>query len=254
MNTPQQGQLFWFDLLTTDVDRSVAFYTALFGWAVTEVDSGDAAPYRALTHDGVPFGGMVPMSDAAEIGAHWKAYMRCDAVDATAEAAVSVGGEILVPPTDLPEVGRYAAIGDPFGGYFSPLELLEPGDGQPAPFSWHELRAPDFAVAWAFYSTLFPWDEAPVVEREDGAPVQLIRMGGVDDGVVSPKDSLGHWIHHVAVGDIDEAIKKAESLGANCLEGPTSLPSVRPDAPALGRTAVLTDPSGALFGLCAFEL
>jgi len=197
---------------------------------------------------------MVSMSAGAEIESHWKAYMRCDAVDATADAAVDLGGELLVSPTDLPGVGRYAAIGDPFGAYFSPLELLADDDQAPeSAFAWHELRAPDFAVAWAFYSTLFPWDEAPVVERHDGSPAQLIRQEGVDVGAVIPHEGLGHWVHYVAVSDLEKTIALAVKYGATRLEGPAPLPSVRPDAPALGHTALLKGPTGALFGLCCLS-
>ena len=248
-----QGHLFWFDLLTTDVRTASAFYTELFGWTVTAVDSGGEEPYQALLYNGRPLGGMVTMSPDADIESHWKAYMRCDAVDATAAAAVDLGGEVLVPPTDLPGVGRYAAIGDPFGGYFSPLELLTDDEQAETPFAWHELRAPDFAVAWAFYSTLFPWDEAPVVERHDGAPAQLIRQEGVDIGAVIPHEGLGHWVHYVAVDNLEETILLAEKHGATRLEGPSPLPSVRPDAPALGQTALMKGPTGALFGICCLS-
>ena len=72
-------------------------------------------------------------------------------------------------------------------------------------------------------------------------------------GAVLPHDGLGHWVHYVAVEDLEETIVRAEKAGATCLEGPTALPSVRPDAPALGQTALLKGPTGALFGICCLS-
>ena len=50
--------------------------------------------------------------------------MTVENVDATATAAVKLGGEIAMPPQDVPEVGRIAVVIDPQGaaiGLFKPL-------------------------------------------------------------------------------------------------------------------------------------
>ena len=46
---------------------------------------------------------------------HWGAYVTVDDADATAASASSAGGTILVPPTDIEQVGRFTTIQDPTG-------------------------------------------------------------------------------------------------------------------------------------------
>jgi predicted enzyme related to lactoylglutathione lyase len=38
-----------------------------------------------------------------------------DSADTTAKLAQKLGGKIIVPPRDIPEVGRFAVIQDPQG-------------------------------------------------------------------------------------------------------------------------------------------
>ena len=48
----------------------------------------------------------------------WMVYFNVDDPDAVAAKAEQLGGTVAVPPTDTP-AGRFAAIGDPLGAYFS---------------------------------------------------------------------------------------------------------------------------------------
>jgi len=45
----------------------------------------------------------------------WISYVTVDSVDTTAQQAEKLGGKILMPPRDIPEVGRFAVIQDPQG-------------------------------------------------------------------------------------------------------------------------------------------
>jgi predicted enzyme related to lactoylglutathione lyase len=45
-------------------------------------------------------------------------------VDATARKAEELGGKVLMPPTDIPKVGRFSALMDPQGVMFSVITYL----------------------------------------------------------------------------------------------------------------------------------
>ena len=95
---------------------------------------------------------------------NWSGYIAVDDVDATVEKAKGLGATIHMPPTDIPEVGRFAVVGDPQGAVFMPFRPLPPPTppvapppGSPGTVGWHELYASDWEKAFAFYSDMFGW-------------------------------------------------------------------------------------------------
>jgi hypothetical protein len=49
----------------------------------------------------------------------WGAYVTVDDVDAVVARVSGLGGQVLLAPTDIPTVGRFAMIGDPQGATIS---------------------------------------------------------------------------------------------------------------------------------------
>jgi predicted enzyme related to lactoylglutathione lyase len=45
----------------------------------------------------------------------WISYVTVDDTDATAQQAEKLGGKVMMPPRDIPEVGRIAVLVDPQG-------------------------------------------------------------------------------------------------------------------------------------------
>jgi predicted enzyme related to lactoylglutathione lyase len=45
----------------------------------------------------------------------WGTYVTVDNVDSTLEKCTALGGKVIVPPMDVPNVGRMAVIQDPQG-------------------------------------------------------------------------------------------------------------------------------------------
>ena len=50
---------------------------------------------------------------------NWGLYITVDDVDATAEQATGMGAKIIMPPQDIPEVGRFCVMQDPQGAFIS---------------------------------------------------------------------------------------------------------------------------------------
>lgn len=55
----------------------------------------------------------------AHVPAHWLTYFWVDDVDASVQKAASLGGAALMPPMDIPNVGRFAVVRDPQGAVFA---------------------------------------------------------------------------------------------------------------------------------------
>lgn len=120
---PVHGTICWTELNTKDVEAAKKFYSELLGWTMTKSEAGGDG-YTEVRAGGRPFGGMMQM--CAEFGdapSHWMSYVAVTDVDASAQRVEELGGKILVPPTDIPNVGRFCIINDPTGAAISLITL-----------------------------------------------------------------------------------------------------------------------------------
>ena len=119
----EPGSLGWNELLSTDVDASIAFYGGLFGWDA-ETQSGGPMPYTEWKLSGRSIGGMMPKPEMmpAEVPAHWAVYFIVEDADASAAKVTELGGTVVMPPMDI-EPGRFAVISDPQGATFNIMKL-----------------------------------------------------------------------------------------------------------------------------------
>ena len=72
-----QGRFVWYDLMTSDLDSAVDFYTRLVDWGTTPWQGG-GDPYTMWTNDKVPLGGIMSIPEPAKsAGAppYWIAYV-----------------------------------------------------------------------------------------------------------------------------------------------------------------------------------
>jgi len=117
----QHGAFSWFELMTSDVDGAKKFYTNLFGWDTESMPMGDMN-YTIVKVGEEGLGGiMATPPQAAGTPPNWGVYVTVNDVDATARKAKEVGGKILVPPTDIPTVGRFCVLQDPQGATISAI-------------------------------------------------------------------------------------------------------------------------------------
>jgi predicted enzyme related to lactoylglutathione lyase len=117
----QHGAFSWCELMTTDVDAAKTFYTKLFGWE-SEAMSMPGMTYTVVKAGGKGIGGIMTIPKEAK-GAPpiWGSYVTVDDVDKTAQTAKQLGAKILVPPTDIPTVGRFCVIQDPQGAVINAI-------------------------------------------------------------------------------------------------------------------------------------
>jgi len=114
------GDVSWTELLTTDVAGAKSFYATVLDWEMEETDMG-SGPYTVLKAGDQQIGGIMAMPDGTPPGTppHWGSYVTVNDVDEVAEKAKTYGGRLLVPPTDIPGVGRFCTFRDPQGAVLS---------------------------------------------------------------------------------------------------------------------------------------
>ena len=243
------GSFVWYDLMSTNVDRSLDFYTQLFGWTNTPMEMPGLGTYQRLSTRGIPLGGINRLDPTYGIPSYWVPYVSVSDVDATCDAGKRGFGTVRVAPTDIPQVGRFAVLGDPKGASIALLRMIDEMPPLPSPppdghVAWVELMTSDADAVKGFYADLFRW----------GARAQQMPMGTYH--VFSPrgKRPRGHDANasresavlcvalYFLTRDVDALVQRAQALGASVL-----VPA--DDVPGVGRIAVLGDPTGAMFGL-----
>lgn len=119
------GMFTWPELATPDPAGSVAFYSGLFGWKTKPESGFDTAPYVEWINGEAHIGGLMPMRGEMWQGVppHWMLYVTVADCDADAAKVASLGGRVRVPPTDIPNVGRFSVVSDPQGATFSLIQM-----------------------------------------------------------------------------------------------------------------------------------
>ena len=244
---PWPGRFVWHDLMTTDAERSQAFYTELFGWRI-EARSVMGHTYREVHAGPGPIGGIIeeqkiPMS-------HWMPYVAVDDVAAATARITEHGGSVCVPPTEIPDTGTFAVVGDPQGAYFSVYTGREGKHGfdpdlpVPGRVCWNEVLTTDDQKAQEFYSAVFGWKDDPKDIGEMGTyHCQMLgdkQAGGLMTNPMNGAPSC--WLVYFLVEDLAAATNRAKELGANAMMENTPIPEV-------GKFSMLADPVGAVFAL-----
>jgi len=124
----EPGAPSWFELMTTDIEAARRFYADVFGWrAATDAGTGYTEFFLRDTPGGKAgraIAGMLARpAGMASIPPSWLVYFDVADVDAAAIVATKLGGRTVVPPRDIPRVGRFAVLMDSTGGGFAVLRL-----------------------------------------------------------------------------------------------------------------------------------
>lgn len=117
----EPGALSWCELATRDAEGAGKFYAGLFGWGLR---SRADFPYTEFLRGETPIGGMYVLGpDAPDVSSNWMIYFQTADCDASAARVKAGKGEVLVAPSDIPGVGRFAVLEDPQGAAFSVIRL-----------------------------------------------------------------------------------------------------------------------------------
>jgi uncharacterized protein len=111
------GGWFWNELWTTGAQAALAFYQTAFGYTVDSMPMGPDMTYHVLkSADGKMRAGLVQAPPDMKMPSNWLPYIHVPDCDAAAAKAKALGAQaIVVPPSDIPNIGRFSVIIDPTG-------------------------------------------------------------------------------------------------------------------------------------------
>ena len=136
----------------------------------------------------------------------WTTYLASADADKTAEAIKAAGGQVLMEPFDVMDVGRMFMAIDPGGAMFgvwqgkahTGVQLAN----EPGSLTWSENMSRDYEANKAFYGAVFGYHFSDIGGGDvqyatldiDGRPVGGIGTVGADQPADAPRALLGHLL------------------------------------------------------------
>ncbi|WP_112470484.1 VOC family protein [Streptomyces triticisoli] len=223
----------WVDAQLPDLEAGKRFYGELFGWSFDEKAYDRFVPARL---EGEPVAALAPKTDG-RMPTVWTVYFATPDARALAARIRAGGGQVVMPPAPVDDLGTAALAADPEGAVFG---LWQPGSHpgfgrrhEPGTFVWAQLYARDTEAANAFYGGLF--HDAlfgPDAEPDFG-------RAAVTD--VFPAEMPPHFLVHFRVADVEAALGEVGRLGGRV--------QVPPFGTSYGNVAVVADDQGASFAV-----
>ena len=237
----------WVDLGVTDIPTAQEFYGGLFGWDIQDTGP-ESGGYRMCEIDGQPVAGIGPKMDP-NMPTFWTTYLATEDADVTAAKIKAAGGQVIVEPFDVMDVGRMAIAMDPGGAAFGIWQAkLHTGirlANEPGSLIWSENMSRNYEANKAFYKTVFGYSYGDIgAEGMNYATLDLDgrSVGGIGEiGAEMPAEMPANWGTYFAVDDTDAAVAKVTELGGSVVAPAWDSP--------YGRMAVVSDNQGAVFSL-----
>lgn len=244
------GRFAWHELWTLDSAASTRFYAQIFPWTAQLWDKETG--YTLFMGKNGPDAGCHKLgadSNGQGIRPRWNTYISAADVDATVPVAVAHGAAVVVPPMDIPRVGRFAMLADPQGAVFGLLYRNETAAARPLPpppgsIVWNELLTSDAEAALRFYSALFGWELMTRIDMGPKGAYLVFGAGGVQMGgmMAAPVPGGPLWLPYTEVENTDALVASAVKSGATLCLGPQTVPGG-------GRIANFLDPQGVMFAV-----
>jgi predicted enzyme related to lactoylglutathione lyase len=238
----------WVDLSVSDLGAARLFYESLMGWEISE-SPPEYGGYLNCAKNGRPAAGIGPkmLADAPNA---WLTHFAVSDAEASAERVGAHGGQVLLGPLDVMELGRMALCADPSGAVFS---LWQAGShlglgvvNEPGAMIWTEQMSRSSEPNLAFYNAVFDWefhDMSTDGFRYASFVSQGRDIGGVGEYGPDDLELPAQWWVYLAVNDTDAAVDQVLELGGSVVRPPADSP--------YGRIATVADNQGASFSLMA---
>ena len=110
----------WAELNARGVEKTLPFYSKLFGWGEKKSSMAEGQDYIEFQLDGHSIAGATEMPPMVpkEVPSYWLVYFNVEDVDKKFKEAEAAGAEHILHPMDFPG-GRFAVLRDPQGAVFA---------------------------------------------------------------------------------------------------------------------------------------
>ena len=108
------GYFCWDEVMAKDAKKEVDFYTQIFDWKCDPMDMGPMGTYYVFKLGEKSAAGCMAPQDPNQPSA-WMCHVAVENVDTSTERAERLGATVVVPPSDIPNIGRFSVFSDPTG-------------------------------------------------------------------------------------------------------------------------------------------
>jgi predicted enzyme related to lactoylglutathione lyase len=228
------GAPWWLDLASPGTPAAQEFLTGLFGWEPVDAAESGVAGYTVQILPGTEFpsvAGLMPTEDST-MAPLWTCFFRVPNLRTSADTVRLVGGTVLMEITPIGDFGRMILALDPQGAGFGLWDITPTtsviNTGIPHTLHLIELRCPDPEKAERFYTTVLGASPHPAVPGEQNIGWQI----------APTPETPARWTPYFTVTDLNASLARARSLNGE----------IKPP-PSPGRTAIVSGPATAPFGL-----
>lgn len=113
----QPGWSTWNEVLSDDPAASARFFAGVFGWKTEESEMGGVGKYIIFTDGKEQVAGAMKAPDG--VPPHWLSYWATNDLDRSLAKVKERGGQVPMPPMNIPNIGRVAVAVDPTGATFA---------------------------------------------------------------------------------------------------------------------------------------
>ena len=119
------GDFVWAQLFARDPAAAGRFCTSVAGWEVLPDTRSDRPDVSVLASGGYSRASVAPLPPRPRAKPGWLLYIRVADVKASAAKVISLGGRVLVAPSDAPTEHWRAVIADPTGTVIGLVQLQD---------------------------------------------------------------------------------------------------------------------------------
>lgn len=251
-----EGTPCWVDCQVDDTKAAREFYGRLFGWQI-EDGPEEFGGYLMAMKDGKAAAGIGPKPEGMPMPSVWTTYIAADSADAVADKITAAGGQVMMPPFDVADVGRMFVGLDSTGGAFGVWQAMSHNGvgicNEPGTLCWNELHTRQYDEAKRFYGEVFGYSYQGMMGGSENGyatfslPGSEDGVGGICDDTAMPDapEAPTHWLTWFAVDDVDASTALVAELGGQAMMPPMDMP--------VGRASVVAGPQGEFFGLIALQ-
>jgi hypothetical protein len=243
-----QGTPCWVDLGVADVSKAISFYAATFGWDI-EPGGPEVGGYSVARLGERAVAGIGPKMGGEQQPTMWMTYLAVDDADEITARIKGAGGQVVMGPMDVMDLGRMAVALDTTGGVFGIWQARVHTGAQvanePGTQAWNEHMSHDFEAAKTFYGTVFGYEFQDI--SSEGFSYATLNLDGRPAGGIGaypaavPEGTPGSWTVYFGAESTDDVVAAAVRAGGKVEHEPVDSP--------YGRMAMATDDQGARFSI-----
>lgn len=156
--------LAWMDVISSDIDRTLDYYAAMFGWSNEQLPLDHGQGYRVVRSGSFIVAGAEQVAAERELAPVWTLMVESDDARSLIDAAVAAGATETFELSPMLDLGRIAMLRDLWG---STLGVWEPGKYRPSAvpelpgrLAGAVLFTPDVDATIRFHCEVFGWEAA----------------------------------------------------------------------------------------------